>query len=304
MTLGGCRLCGAEAELRESHILPAFLYKWMKDTSVTGRIRLGVSPNRRVQDGLKRRWLCANCEARFSKWESAFAARIFHPYSSRVSARFDYDSFLIRFCTSVSWRALLFHQDEGYCAHLPEDVISRTEEAAEKWRAVLLERSADPNPFEQHLLPLEAIESHNVPEVPRNINRYLVRAIDMDVVYGRSSSFLYSKLGRFIILGFLQLNNPGHWQGTKVEAAGGFIEPKKYTLPADFVDYLFHKAKRLAELNSQISSAQRKKIEEAFRRNRDRIAKSDDFYALSHDVRLFGKAVFQRKSDETSESEQ
>jgi hypothetical protein len=45
-------LCGETNELRESHILPGFVYPWMKETSATGYLRFRQQPNVRVQDGL------------------------------------------------------------------------------------------------------------------------------------------------------------------------------------------------------------------------------------------------------------
>ena len=55
---GQCRLCGAVSELQESHVLPAFIYRWLRDTSANGHMRSGEMPNKRIQDGHKRYWLC------------------------------------------------------------------------------------------------------------------------------------------------------------------------------------------------------------------------------------------------------
>ena len=48
-----CALCLKEKTLCDSHIIPSFVYKWLKDTSATGYLRNGNSPNLRQQDGLK-----------------------------------------------------------------------------------------------------------------------------------------------------------------------------------------------------------------------------------------------------------
>ncbi len=50
---GKCRLCGKNADLQESHIIPSFVYRWLKDSSGTGYLRFGPEPNKRVQDGYK-----------------------------------------------------------------------------------------------------------------------------------------------------------------------------------------------------------------------------------------------------------
>jgi hypothetical protein len=79
MPTAACRLCGVISELRESHILPAFVYRWMKDTSATGYVRSSQQPNVRAQDGVKVHLLCGDCEARLNQWETEFARRIFYP---------------------------------------------------------------------------------------------------------------------------------------------------------------------------------------------------------------------------------
>jgi hypothetical protein len=103
-----CALCREKAELRQSHIVPAFVYRWLKETSVTGYLRAGQNPRRRVQDGLKRHLLCARCEARFSAWETAFATKIFHPYIADHKLTARYGDWMLKFCVSLSWRALKF----------------------------------------------------------------------------------------------------------------------------------------------------------------------------------------------------
>ncbi len=61
-----CALCEQAAPLEVGHIVPAFVVKWVKQTSATGYLRLGASPNRREQDGFKVPLLCGACEDRFS----------------------------------------------------------------------------------------------------------------------------------------------------------------------------------------------------------------------------------------------
>lgn len=63
-----CALCGNEAELELSHILPKFLFRYQKKSSPTGNIRSVVNPNRIVQDGEKLPFLCGGCEDLFSRY--------------------------------------------------------------------------------------------------------------------------------------------------------------------------------------------------------------------------------------------
>ena len=80
MKKGICRLCQQEAGLKLSHILPAFAFRWLKDSAGNAYIRRGMEPNRRVQDGLKYYWLCSSCEGLLNLSETAFATNLFYPY--------------------------------------------------------------------------------------------------------------------------------------------------------------------------------------------------------------------------------
>lgn len=73
MSSGICRLCQNTAELQLSHVIPAFVFRWKRETAGGGYLRMGAAPNKRVQDGIQRNLLCAACEARFSQWEGLFA---------------------------------------------------------------------------------------------------------------------------------------------------------------------------------------------------------------------------------------
>lgn len=82
------------------------------------------------------------------------------------------------------------------------------------------------------------------------------------------------------------------WQGMKVHVKHGQIEPRRYSLPGEFLEYLNSKARREAELFSRISSRQLEKIDRAFRANADEFAGSDACLAMQYDLRLFGDAAF------------
>ncbi len=103
-----CGLCLQSRELKESHILPAFVIRWLKETSGTGFIRFGQEPNRRVQDGMKLKLLCGDCEQHIAKYEQSFAENLFHPLTSEHQSPFYprcYGEWMALFAASVSWRA-------------------------------------------------------------------------------------------------------------------------------------------------------------------------------------------------------
>lgn len=288
-----CRLCNAQATLQHSHILPAFVFRWMRESSGGGYLRLGMTPNRRVQDGLKQHWLCMDCEELFSRAETDFAKKVFYPYTNGSSSRITYGEWLLRFCVSVSWRVLQFYKEKISLNNFGADEISRITEAEAAWKAFLLAQRQHPGSFRQHLLPLDAIQSITFrQDLSPNLNRYLMRTTDMDLCEGKTASFVYSKLGRFVILGFIRQDRPNQWQGSRVQLRTGLIEPRKYTINGGFWDYLNVRARFVADLQSSISPRQIQKSDEARRANLESYVGSDEFLALLNDLSMFGEAAF------------
>src|SRR6516225_7774175 len=186
-----CRLCGATKKLQKSHILPGFVFRWMKETSATGYLRFGQQPNRRVQDGLKFHLLCQDCEQRFNDWETQFASQIFHPMTQGKAERACYGPWLLLFCASVSWRVLVYCMDGDHLDHVPAALQPSVDRSALTWREFLLGNRPRPQPHEQHILPLPsgAVESYTHSEMPTNINRYLFRTPDMSVASNDRDAF-------------------------------------------------------------------------------------------------------------------
>lgn len=289
---GKCRLCDEDGILRESHVIPSFIYKWLKKTSGTGFLRFSLELNKRVQDGYKFYWLCDECESCLNDWETKFANEIFYPLNNDSIKKVTYGPWLLKFCTSVSWRVMNLKVEEHGISHYPTTLQESTLKAQQIWKEFLLDKREHPDRNEQHFLPLDVIESFTYPNMPQNINRYILRSVDTDVVWSEKSAFVYSKLERFIVLGFIEMPQPRQWVGTKVHVKHGVVEPSSYTLPIGFGDYLMEKVKRAASVKGRISEKQNKKIEESYRKNMDRVINSESFKAINEDVRLFGSKAF------------
>jgi hypothetical protein len=292
-----CRLCGETKELQESHILPRFVYRWMKETSATGYLRFGQQPNLRVQDGVKRHLLCADCEQRFNQWETQFANQIFHPMTQGNTPRASYGAWLLLFCASVSWRVLVYFIDGKHIDHVPDALLPSVESAEVTWRGFLLGTLPRLQPHEQHILPMAggALETYTHSEMPTNINRYLFRTPEMSVASTDRDAFTYSKLGPFIILGFIAMPRPKQWVGTKLNVQGGTLGPRHYTMPKQFWDFISARADNAATLQERISEKQTAKIAETYRSNLDRAAQSDSMRVMHEDVKLFGSRAFRRQ---------
>ena len=45
-----CRMCYKTGPLEAGHVVPSFVYRWIKATSATGYLRSGENPNLRIQE--------------------------------------------------------------------------------------------------------------------------------------------------------------------------------------------------------------------------------------------------------------
>ena len=226
-----CRLFrDRETELEESHIIPSFVYKWLKDSSWADSLRFGMHPNKRVQDGYKLFWLCGACEDRLNAWETKFATLVFHPFNKGKADTVPYNAWLLKFCVSISWRVLNFFLfEEADLNHFPEQLRDAARSAHTVWKEFLLDKRPHPARYEQHFLLLPVLECYTNPEMPTNINRYILRSVDIDAVWGGEDAFIYSKLGRFLIIGFVNIRRPKGWEGTKVHVRRGSLRLRSYT---------------------------------------------------------------------------
>jgi hypothetical protein len=292
-----CALCQEVAPLRESHVLPAFVYRWLKERSITGHIRRTDMMNRRVQDGLKKPWLCENCEQRFSHHEVDFANRLFRPWlSGKTEIR--YNDWLLRFCVSISWRVLKHCKGLNPKSVYTDDQENLARQAEATWRAFLLDRAPHPAQFEQHLMIHDLIEETSISDLPNNINRYLMGAVEMDIVGSGRTLMSYAKLGRFTIFGLIQ-KGPDKWEGTKIHVKNGLLKPGHFTVPHSLIGLFKDKAAQLSASYRNISEAQNNKIDDLVMKNLDRVTDSDQLAAMMADAEMFGEGAILRRPKRT-----
>lgn len=290
---GICAFCNQYGRLHESHVIPAFIFRWLRGRSGTGHIRHTDAPNRRVQDGLKFHWLCGACEADFSKYETAFATKLFHPWLSG-NHNVAYTDWLLKFCVSVSWRVLKFARGKNPEADYKVEQTSLADDAEARWRAFLEGEVPHPGPFEQHLLILDNIEETTVPKLPENINRFIMGAVTLDIVGSERSLMTFAKLGPFLIFGMIQ-KGTGKWEGTKVHVKQGFLNNSDKTVPGGLLPLLREKAELAGRGLEAMSPAQRNKVDQQVLNNLDSFAASGQFRSILADARLFGEQAILRK---------
>lgn len=287
-----CELCQQERELRDSHIVPKFVYRYLKETSATGYLRRVSDPNRRIQDGTKRPLLCDACEQRLSAWERSFATHVYHPYRADQTVVAEYGPWMAKFVVSVVWRVLRYFALEGELGEVPARYGPALDAAAAAWRAFLLDERPHPGPYDAHVLPLGVIEAAEVPQLPTNIHAYMLRAVDMDVVWGERTALVYAKLPWFALIGIVKASGPRNaWQGTRVALRAGNVRPREYTVPHDVMAYILDQARQVREQTAELSQSQRAVVDRATQSNLQRAAASESLKAQLYDAQLFGLAA-------------
>lgn len=292
---GICALCRKQSELQESHVLPAFAYRWLRNRSgPNGHIRFTENVNRRVQDGIKFHWLCIECEGRFGRSETMFANKIFHAWKKHET-KITYDRWLLKFCVSVSWRILNFCRGKNPEAEYSAEQILLMDKAEAKWRSFLLDECEHPAEFEQHLLVFDIFEETNIPNLPENINRFMTGVITMDIVGSHKSLMTWGKLGKFQIFGFIQ-RDENKWVGSKVHVRQGTYPPAEFILPSTLIPLFKEKANSHRLAMDGLSETQAQKINSNVLSKIDEFGASEQFEAILADAKMFGlNSVIRKK---------
>jgi hypothetical protein len=118
------------------------------------------------------------------------------------------------------------------------------------------------------------------------------RAVEIDVAANMNKAFVYAKMCKLILLGFIERPRSTQWRGTRIAMKQGVIEPGQFVISKEFVNFLVARAQNMAELGAQISERQKAKVQSRMQSDLDRVAQSDDFAAMMQDVAMFGSGSF------------
>lgn len=292
---GTCKLCKKDAELEISHFIPKFVGKWIKKTSITGFLREHNEVARRKQDIAKEHWLCGSCEDLFSAWETTFANKVFYPFVDKGESIANYGNWMSKFCASLSWRTLTFIRSkniENGTDNKDPDYVEAIDAAEKHLANYLLRKVENLNQYEQHLYPLEKIESTTENGLPPNINRYFLRTMAMDIIGNDKDIFIFTKMPSFVILGCIKVKQIKKIRSSRIALKQGQINPREYWWPDGFANYMVDKANELSTIYKQIPEKHHKKFDEYIRNNPKKAANSELFKAFLLDYERFGDKVF------------
>ena len=265
-----CNFCPDTCEtLIDSHIIPKFIFKWIKKSSSTGRLRSAQNINRPVQDGLKLEFLCDKCEQEFSIYEKYFADSLFYPIANS-EINFDelcLDSTKIRkFIITLIWRVAKFSlNDEKVNQNwTPEEIKmynTYIEELIPAFKGSGLTR------FNTFIVPTnkEMVEN-NVFDIEDYA--YFERSASMDFkIYddagGRASLFI--KIPFMLIVCELTSYKDDKWKGLNINEELNF-DFKTCKVPEYIKYYLKENCEQSYSIASQMSSKQIDKIKVLYKK--------------------------------------
>jgi len=281
-----CPLCRDSADLCESHIIPHHVYHWLKRTSSTGILRLLGAVNRRVQDGFTEKMLCRECEERFSKWEKQFAENVFVPIHETDALTVSYEGWMAKFSVSIVWRVLMLSRKFGmddYSTHH----LSMVDSTLGAWREFLIDDSAIPEfPNIRMLLLDPAIQTSHA-GMPEDLNRYFMRAVEIDVCKSPICIFVYAKICRLTLIGFVIMTDTHRRLGAPIRFDNGQLDRRlNQGVTEDVFGYIMERVQHMSEIESTLSSKQKQNIDDTIDSDLQRYLRSETHDALVKDIAL------------------
>lgn len=269
---GQCALCQQEKKLRDSHIIPNFVIRWLKKSGATPFLRTAEEPNTRIQD-YKEPMLCGDCEQIFSDWEGKFAGGIFYPYIRDQKTEFEYRDWLQKFIISVSWRFL--EADRTSLEMFDEQSKEAINQVREEWRTLLLGNSSiSDEQRDHHLFFLGDIETP-AENLPNKWEFYSDRGIDATVVDSEADDgvHIYFKFPQMVFVSCVSPPSVDGFQGTKVSDEGTIEVPQEIT-NRDWGSLLLNRAELVTK---SISDEESKKIVDRISKNPEEAIESESF---------------------------
>ncbi|MBL6445684.1 hypothetical protein JMN32_05150 [Fulvivirga sp. 29W222] len=274
MTTEICKLCNKQAKLIESHVILKAIFRWLKNTSGTGLFRGGGKNRNKVQqDGYKYRWLCNNCEQKFSIYEKYFMECIFKPVNNGIAvSSFDYDHKLFYFLSSVWWRIIhqsLLETDVQECGYLKEIY------ACEQELKDFLNNGNFPHTYSQNYLMLLG-EIKRAPKHLQHLNFIFLRTVDPLLMFDKDSCYLSLRVPHFYF--FLNITglHTKMLEAIALNPKGGHFQVSSQPMIEPHITSLI--SQRIITINSQkVSENQIQKTTERHLKNMDKWLDSKSF---------------------------
>jgi hypothetical protein len=285
--MGNCFLCEREALLMDSHIIPKFVFKWLKETG-SGYLRSGGNFNIRVQDGPTHRMLCSKCEQIFGDDEKIFATTVFYPIVNNDANVFSYTESLNRFVISVIWRLLKHYfipseKDPAYKKLLIE--------LEDDYHEYLIKKTTIPKFDRIHLLcgvDVRAQDEAAEIELPKRFIHYFARQVDAGVTGNNEHKFIYLKLPRLLFIIPIQGLGEQCFLNTRIKFPDSdYLLNEASILEPLIGNYFYQRVNQLDMELSNISSTQKNKLAKVTEEKWDEVQQKDIGKILNYQQRVF-----------------
>lgn len=270
-----CKLCQQDKQLVESHIIPKFVAKWLKDTSATGYLRQAVNPNLRRQDFPTESLLCRDCEGRFAVWEKLFAESVFLPYLNVGEREFVYTDWLLSFAISLSWRIGIIELD-GF-RHFRPHLVSFLEEALSEWRNSLLGSPSKARQYAHHLLFIDYVAGVEGVVLPDGFHWYALRGVDTTTVATSKEVLVYVKLPGMAFVSGVCPAKPTGWKNTQILDHGKIAASRQIVTHEWFGEFFLDRAQQSMRPKDTLSTRQELRIVEKMKKDPNRSLQSASF---------------------------
>ncbi|KZN12354.1 hypothetical protein OA79_16855 [Marinomonas sp. TW1] len=259
-----CKYCLKEEAIENSHIIPSFVFEWIKMTSATKVMRSADNPNLRVQDGQKSALLCSVCEGKFAKVEELFKKEYFSKvanYRSLCPEELDITPSIIKCIYIIAWRSL------ADAVYFPRD-HQYTDEEFLQFPSLLDEikdaiETGSFSKFKTHVIPCtkEVLTKLGLPQVPWHHYERSVTA-EPRIWDNWERFILYIQIPFSIIVFEIVPNEDDAWVGTQLEGRSKIKLSEIESVPSYLATQVEHFYQAFVDAKSKLSDTQLKKIQD------------------------------------------
>ncbi|MDD3878132.1 MAG: hypothetical protein PHT69_16050 [Bacteroidales bacterium] len=274
-----CKLCDKAETLRNSHIYPDFVIKYMKNTG-SAYLRNVSNPNKREQDGVKRVWLCNDDEQKFGKTEKWFNENVFLPYMEEKQTQFNYNENLFYFGVSFLWRILnIKFEDESIIKQPFYKILLQVEK---EWKDFLQNQNFSNNLFNLNIFFTSRIKNHNLDS--NGVDYYMTRALDGDVFWSNDFSYIavYGKFLRFIFYSVIRGVNSIPNYKNEIILGNGTISSNVKLKDPNFHSFIAFRLNQISNL-PKVTSKQKDIIKKEVEKNDCAFLKTDAAQSIIND---------------------
>ncbi len=290
-----CSLCLKDKELVDSHIIPSFIIRWLKNASLTGFVRDINNSNRRIQDGYKLKLLCHGCEEILSNYETKFNLNVFKVFTEKYldlngkicnDGYISYEKWLNQFILSIVWRSFVSDFYTSYPGEISKDIFGKIRCLLETWRKYLLGESESYGDINNYILFLRNIHEGkgDLPEdISPKIIHYLMRTIDGALIYDDNTIIDMNKLGPIMTLTAIHPSKIVGYPDSIVKKSGK-IKVQQIWSNGELNRYLFIDRPNEIDKRRAKTSRQQEQVDNAIQKNIDRINDTMTMHVLKSDI--------------------